>query len=214
MLLLIHVLAFASLPVAANTSTCVTSNGKSACGYSCVAAHGDVACARTPAGICKATSDNTASPGVVCWDPPDWVRAHYGDVVPQAECIARNGQVLCGYACAAIGNELGCAQSPDGICRASSRGVVCWDPSPSTYCADARPLPRPQCIMSDANIVCGYSCEARHGDMACASTPGGKCTVFPSQIVCTDPEPPMSCGGRPCVPDSPASPRWWCRTGK
>jgi len=211
-LALAHLFAFA--PVA-GVSSCLTTNGRSACGYSCVAAHGQVACARTPSGICKATSDNVEAPGVVCWDPPDWVRAHYADNVPRADCITRNGSVVCGYACTGLGDEMACAQSPDGICRASSkRGVVCWDPSPSTYCADNKPLPRPQCIMSDGEIACGYGCEARGGNMACAATPGGKCNIFPSEIICTDPEAPLSCGGRPCVPDSPASPRGWCRPHK
>jgi hypothetical protein len=203
-------LAYAFSLLAAGPS-CLTNYGKTACGYSCLAAHGAVSCASTPAGICTATSDASNPPGVVCWDPPEWVRAHYGDKVPPPQCLARTGKVACGYHCVAHGGEVSCAASPDGICRASSLGITCWDPPVSTYCADSRALPRPQCILSGGEIACGYACEARGGRMACASTPGGKCVVLPGQILCTDPPAPAMCGFRPCVPETAGSERSWCR---
>lgn len=201
--------AMSFLPAYGASSTCLTNYGKTACGYRCLAAHGDVACAATPLGVCKATSDAPATQGagVVCWDPPDAVRAHYGDRAPLPDCIMRRGDLTCGYHCQGIGSEAECATTPDGVCRATSRGVTCWDPPSSTYCPDDRPLPRPQCIVSDAYVACGYNCEARNGQMACAVTPVGRCTMSYGQYVCNDPAPPAMCGGRPCNYSS-AQP--WC----
>lgn len=201
LLLLVNVLMFAS-----SAPSCLTNYGKTACGYHCLAAHGQVACAKTPAGVCS-----DISTAVACWDPPDWVRAHYGDKTPRPECRRRGEKHACGYHCTAHGDDVACAQSPDGICDSSSRGVTCWDPTPSTYCADDQALPRPGCIKVNGVIACGYACEARSGMLACARTPAGKCTVQPREIVCVDPEPPPMCGARPCTPDGPESPRWWCR---
>jgi hypothetical protein len=201
-------LALSLLPAA---PTCLTNYGYTACGYGCLAAHGAVACAATPSGICTATSDASISPGVVCWDPPEWVRAHYGDKVPAPVCASRGGKTACGYHRVTHGSDVECAASPDGICRASSRGITCWDPPVSSYCADSRPLPRPQCILVDGHIACGYACEARGGRMACAASPGGRCTVLPGQILCMDPPQPPLCGYRPCTADSESSERWWCR---
>ena len=196
------------------TSRCITNYGKTICGYSCLAAHGDVACARTPSGICASTSDTAEKPGVVCWDPPESVRAHYGDLTPLPQCVMRKGNVFCGYGCVVHGDEVACAQTPDGICRAGTSTVVCWDPPYSAYCADNAPLPRPQCILVDGEVACGYKCEARNGNMACAQTPGGKCNIMPNDIICFDPEAPAMCGYRPCTGDTAQSERWWCRPGQ
>src|SRR5437867_7528990 len=102
LLLLLHVLAMATAP-----TTCLTNYGKTACGYNCLAAHGDVACSKTPAGTCSDVSTKVA-----CWDPPDWVRAHYGEKVPRPECRLRNGAYACGYRCHAHGDDVACAMSP------------------------------------------------------------------------------------------------------
>ena len=72
------------LPAPPAAPTCLTSSGKTACGYHCRAAHGEVACAHTSAGVCDATEKK-----LVCWDPSDSVRAHYGDDVPRPECLTR-----------------------------------------------------------------------------------------------------------------------------
>src|SRR5580765_1644830 len=92
------------LPVAA---TCLTQNGDTACGYNCLAAHGQVACARTSAGICSASTTE-----VLCWDPPESVRAHYGEKIPRPECLTRSGNIACGYHCEAHDDEVRCAQTP------------------------------------------------------------------------------------------------------
>lgn len=196
-------LAMGWFQTAAAAPPCLRTYGITACGYSCLAAHGHVACAATAHGTCAASGDS-----VVCWDPPDWVPAHYGDRTPRARCITRSGHTECGYHCEAHGEEVKCAQSPDGICRATALGITCWDPAPSTYCADDRRLPRPMCVALDDVVTCGYQCEARNGRMACAGTPGGTCQVMPDGIFCTDPEPPAMCDDGPC--DAAAAPRAWC----
>jgi hypothetical protein len=190
-------------------STCTTNNGKTACGYRCLAAHGDLACAQTPLGICRATSDGATNPGVVCWDPPESVRLHYGDRAPPPDCVMRRGELTCGYRCQASGDNAECAQTPDGVCRASSRGVVCWDPASNLYCAGNGSLPRPQCIVNDGEIACGYNCEARGGQLACAQTPAGRCTYNYGSFECIDPPGPAMCGAMPCDPRTDT--RAWCR---
>jgi hypothetical protein len=197
-----------SLPLApAMSPTCMTNYGKTVCGYHCLAAHGEVACAKTSAGICGATETE-----LTCWDPPDSVRAHYGDKVPRPKCLTRFGSIACGYDCASReGDKVYCAQTADGICVSTWREVVCWDPPIYAYCADDKPLPRPKCVTIDGHAACGYGCADRNGEIQCASTPGGRCEVVPSQIICTDPETPPMCGVQPCKPDDPTSGRWWCR---
>jgi hypothetical protein len=105
-------------------------------------------------------------------------------------------------------DDIACAGSPDGVCRATALGVTCWDPSPANYCADDRPLPRPACVVLDDKVTCGYACEARNGQMACAATPGGICEATPGGIVCSDAETPPMCGDVPC--DTGDSERPWC----
>lgn len=195
------------LPLLPAAASCITHAGKTACGYHCVAAHGEVGCAKTSAGVCGATEAELR-----CWDPPDSVRAHYGDKVPPAQCQAKQGSLACGYHCQTRdGGEVACANTPDGICVATPRGVTCWDPPVTTYCADDKPLPRPICVTQDGHAGCGYDCKARNGAIACAQTPGGRCQLLPQQILCTDPEAPPMCGSQPCRPDEPTSSRAWCR---
>lgn len=201
-----HALLLHILILATTGPTCINNYGKSACGYHCVAAHGELGCARTAAGICGVTERE-----IVCWDPPDTVRAHYGDQVPRPQCLTRDGAIACGYRCEARDKEVRCATTPDGICTPASRGIVCWDPPHTDYCADQNPLPRPQCITVDGRAACGYGCTARNGALGCATTPGGSCQVLREQIVCTDPEVPPFCGAQPCRPDEPTTARAWCR---
>src|SRR5438876_1239670 len=58
----------------ASAAECLTSSGKTACGFHCVASDGQVRCAQTPEGICS-----TASGVVACWDPPAVLRRVFGD---------------------------------------------------------------------------------------------------------------------------------------
>ena len=194
------------LPASPAAPTCLTNFGKTACGYHCRAAHGEVACAKTSAGVCDATEKK-----LVCWDPSDIVRAHYGDAVPRPACLTRSGNIRCGYHCQASDSEIRCAWTPDGICVTTPRGVTCWDPPAASYCADNNPLPRPQCISVNGYAACGYGCLARNGELACAVTPGGSCQTARNGIACMDPESPPSCGGQPCRPDDPVTGRLWCR---
>lgn len=202
-----HPLLISLLPLLPVAPSCMTQSGKTACGYHCIAAHGEVGCAQTEAGVCGATERE-----LVCWDPPDAVRAHYGEKVPPAQCQSKQGQLACGYHCQTRETgDVRCANTPDGICVATRLGITCWDPPVFAYCADSRPLPRPLCMTVDGNAACGYGCKARNGVIRCAQTPGGQCQVFPQDILCTDPAPVPMCGGQPCRPDGPDSARSWCR---
>jgi len=202
--LIFSALHFLSTP---STSTCITNSGKTACGYGCIAAHGEVGCAQTSAGVCGATDRD-----LICWDPPDSVRAHYGDKAPRPKCLTRSGVIACGYQCAARDSgDVRCASTPDGVCVATSVKVTCWDPPVGAYCLDDKPLPRPKCVTIDGNAACGYGCASRSDEIECAQTPGGKCEILPDQILCHDPESPPLCGGQPCKADDPKTGRWWCR---
>jgi hypothetical protein len=44
--------------------TCVEEEGRVACGYQCLAREGELACTRTPWGLCR-----SAESGLTCWDP-------------------------------------------------------------------------------------------------------------------------------------------------
>ncbi len=51
---------------------CISNYNKLACGYGCKSGYGEVACAKTPKGFCKATNGR-----IVCWDPkPRRARRH------------------------------------------------------------------------------------------------------------------------------------------
>src|SRR5689334_20814718 len=97
----------ALLTLAFAAPQCLTQYEKTACGYHCLANHGQVACARTPDGIC---SDGAET--VTCWDPPEAVRLHYRGRVPRPACLSRAGKTACGYACQAHDNEVVCAETP------------------------------------------------------------------------------------------------------
>ena len=202
-MVLLVALALGWFQTAVTVPTCQRSNGQTVCGFACLAAHGELACARTPRGVCGASTD-----GVVCWDPPAAVRAHYGDKTPRPGCITRAGHTECGYRCQAHDDDIACAATPDGICRSTARGVTCWDPPVSAYCADDRALPRPRCVVVGDDVACGYDCLARNGEMACARTPGGRCQATASGIVCFDAELPPMCGDVPCAPET--GERSWC----
>jgi len=185
MLLLLYLLHL--VPQAAvDPPTCLTEDGKTACGFHCVAAHGTVACAQSPSGTCTSVGERAT-----CWDSPQAIRIQYRRPMPVAQCLARAGNIACGYNCAARDNQVACASTPDGICVAGRLGITCWDPSETVYCADRRrPLPRPQCVVSDGEVACGYGCKKHAGSVACAQTPSGTCTIAQDRLVCLDPEQP------------------------
>jgi hypothetical protein len=99
---------------------CRTAYGTTECGYHCVAAYGDVRCARTPAGVCAAAYGQ-----LTCWDPPRSSRRARGE---RAQCVPAYGTVACGYGCVAAYGEVRCAQTPQGTCSAAYGQVTCWDP--------------------------------------------------------------------------------------
>lgn len=98
---------------------CVSAYGRTACGFSCVAAYGVVRCADTSAGRCEAAYGK-----VECWDPAPWVFSRYRRV-PQAQCISAYGEIACGYGCEAAYGEVACAGSPGGQCVAAYGEVTC-----------------------------------------------------------------------------------------
>lgn len=200
--LLVSVLALLDTPA---QYRCLTYNGHTECGYRCEATGGEMGCAQTAQGICV-----TASGHVTCWDPPEWVRAHYRDRVPPPECLTRGGVTACGYKCRAHNGEVACAQSPDGVCGNSPDDLVCWDPSPELYCIEvARALPPARCLVHDGKIACGYACEGRGGALGCAASPTGTCVVEKGEVRCFDAPIPVVCEeGKPCA--AGVDPRPWC----
>ena len=182
---------------------CLNQYGKTACGYQCLAAHGEVACANTPDGICNADGGT-----VTCWDPPESVRAYYRDRVPRPECRSRAGKVACGYRCQTHDNDVACATTPEGICGVSYDGITCWDPPTWAWCGASR-MPRASCVTLDHQTACGYQCVARSGHVGCASTPGGSCTTERGNVICIDPPPLPPCATSPCT-DETLIPTW-CR---
>ncbi|MCA2979976.1 MAG: hypothetical protein INH41_08865 [Myxococcaceae bacterium] len=106
-------------PAVAVPGECKNAYGSVVCGYHCVAAYGQVRCARTPLGACHAAYGE-----VKCFDPP----AGEGDFRIPAECRSAFGQTACGYGCVAAAGQVRCAQTPLGACQAASGDVVCFDP--------------------------------------------------------------------------------------
>ena len=111
--------ALSTFAITGNASAepeCVRSYGQTACGYHCESGYGMVECAKTPQGVCYAAYGQ-----VKCWDPE--VKS-----VENAQCIASYGQIACGYHCESGYGMVKCAETPQGICRASGGTVTCWDP--------------------------------------------------------------------------------------
>lgn len=81
---------------------CKSGYGKNVCGYSCVAAYGEVRCAQTPQGVCGSGYGE-----VKCFDP---ISPRRWD--PPAQCLAGYGVVECGYNCVAGYGEVKCRQTP------------------------------------------------------------------------------------------------------
>ena len=104
--------------------SCKAQDGKVGCGYGCLAGNGQVACAKTPFGVC---AEAGGSPS--CFDPDRFVICAKGRSTPKASCVQQSGSVFCGYACARAGDEVNCARTPDGTCDTGGPGKpVCFDP--------------------------------------------------------------------------------------
>lgn len=178
----VGMLGLVSFGGGASAADCLTSSGKTACGFHCVSGEGQVRCSQTPEGVCSVTS------GVVaCWDPPAVLRRVYGERVPTASCVTTYGQTACGYSCEMNSDRALCAQTPFGECQASDSRVVCWDPPAAVILTRGARTPAATCLASSGKIACGYHCSAYDGAVRCAQTPDGTCSVQQGKVVCWDP---------------------------
>ncbi len=162
---------------------CVTSNGKTACGYECMATEGQVRCAQVPQGVCAAGSGM-----LVCWDPPAVLRSLLGTAALQRpSCLISSGHAACGYSCVANYDTVQCAQTPFGACSANEGKVVCWDPAAAIILAMRDRTPRATCLANYGKVACGYHCVANYGLVRCAQTPEGICRSEFETVTCWDP---------------------------
>ncbi|MCC7072544.1 MAG: hypothetical protein IT383_14545 [Deltaproteobacteria bacterium] len=97
---------------------CKSAFGKTACGYHCQAAFGDVQCARTHLGACE-----VAFGKITCDDPPRWVLADPN--APAMSCLTAYGKTACGYGCQSGYGDVRCARTPNGVCQSAFGKVVC-----------------------------------------------------------------------------------------
>ena len=166
----------------AEAAECLTSSGKTACGYHCVASEGQVRCAQTPQGACS-----TASGVVACWDPPPMLGKVFERGLPHPKSVTSSGQTAFGYHCVRSDDRVLCAQTPFGACRADQGSLVCWDPPAAVVLAKRRQTPRAECLRNSGKVVCGYHCLGHEGKLRCAQTPDGICSVEQGNLVCWDP---------------------------
>ena len=96
------------------TPECKSAYGKTACGFGCVAAAGDVRCAAHPDGRCVAAYGR-----VTCSDGGGGPRA------PRSHCQSAYGKTACGYSCVAAYGDVRCASRPDGRCIAAQGKITC-----------------------------------------------------------------------------------------
>jgi hypothetical protein len=166
----------------ASATDCLTSSGKTACGFHCVSGEGQVRCSQTVEGVCTVSSDIVA-----CWDPPAVLRRVFTDGVPRPNCVTTYGQTACGYSCETNSDRALCTQTPFGACAEAEGRIACWDPPASIIAARKLKTPVAQCVTNSGKIACGYQCIGFDGAVRCAQTPDGGCTVEQGKIVCWDP---------------------------
>ena len=164
---------------------CKSAYGKTVCGYHCVAAYGEIRCARTPEGQCKAAYGE-----VTCWDPEPRDRDGRGDRHRHDERGGRNdgatcesayGKTACGFDCKAAFGEIKCADTPNGVCHSAYGKLVCWDPP-----RWVRGHQKARCEAAYGDIACGYGCVSAYGKIKCASSPGGACKAAYGDITCSE----------------------------
>jgi len=103
---------------------CKAQDSQVACGYSCLASNNQIACAKTPFGVC-----GEAGGSPTCFDPDRTVICAKGTSTAKPACVKISGQVVCGYQCTRAGDEVACAKTPDGTCDTGGPGKpVCFDP--------------------------------------------------------------------------------------
>lgn len=162
--------------------TCVTSSGKTACGYHCVSGFDQVQCAETPWGTCRKGEGTLA-----CWDPPAAVVASFRDGarIPEPTCSSSSGKLACGYQCAATDGKVECTQTPEGICRAEQNKVTCLDPPPESRGVVYDPASARSCIETGSSPrLCGHHCVATSTRLACAATERGVCLESKGELAC------------------------------
>lgn len=201
-------------PPAAPQQECRSAFGKTACGYNCMAAFGDVKCAEHPQGTCTAAFGEIAcgfdckaafgkvrcarAPGGVC-------QAAFGDVVcsegeepsslrhrrrawrtarPDPECKSAFGKTACGHHCVAAFGDVKCARTHLGACTAAFGKVTCGDPQ--HWVLDLPEAPPMRCESAFGKTACGYRCASGFGDVRCASTPDGVCRATAGGVACSE----------------------------
>ncbi|MFL5347412.1 MAG: hypothetical protein ACJ8AT_21720 [Hyalangium sp.] len=162
--------------------TCLTSNGKTACGYFCKASFSELRCASTPYGTCA-----TFNGQVYCFDPTAAAIHHPPDEGLRPECKTVAGEAACGFNCLVANGKVACAQTPYGACREHYGQLVCWDPSEATIHEFGSDIRRPDCLTANTSIGCGYDCKADYSQVKCAATPRGRCEKHNEVLECFDP---------------------------
>lgn len=170
----------------AKEPTCINSFGRTACGYHCRADAGSVGCAQTEMGICGSSHGK-----VRCFDPPQPLVQLFGAGLPRPECRTLLGQVACGYGCVSALGQVRCAQTPAGVCAASTVEVQCFDPPWQVYARHGLAVPPPRCVTNVEQIACGYACAGSAQELRCAQTPAGRCQRYDGQVTCWDPPLPI-----------------------
>jgi len=160
---------------------CLTSSGRTACGFHCISAESQVRCAQTPDGVCS-----TSSGVVACWDPPAMLRRAL-ESVPRPSCVTNGGQTACGYHCVVAYDQAQCAQTPYGACAGNGGRLVCWDPPADLVLARRDATPTATCLLANDRVACGYHCLAFQGTLRCAQTPDGVCRREGGAVECWDP---------------------------
>ncbi len=169
---------------------CRTSGGVQACGFHCRAELGEVKCAQTPQGLCTRVESQ-----LVCFDPPEEARIHLDSLaLAKAVCKSKRRSVECGYNCVDSPNQLQCAKTPYGVCTTRFDNVTCWDPSTTViHHLPEKALAGAACLQTESATACGWNCKTAFGQVQCAQTPRGTCTVLNQKISCFDPPlPPIA----------------------
>ena len=109
---------------------CRGSGSGFSCGYKCTAGSGQVACSKTPVGVCKSNGLQ-----LTCFDPPAQALCTWGKSLPALQCQLSDGQPVCGYTCTKAYSKVACAATPKGLCKVFDTEVRCFDP-PSAQEAD------------------------------------------------------------------------------
>ncbi|WNG24832.1 hypothetical protein F0U62_13045 [Cystobacter fuscus] len=177
---------------------CVSSQGRTVCGYQCKTSSSHAACARTPYGVCQLLAGN-----IHCWDPPRVAIAHPDKSGTKPECKEIRGKMACGYNCRVANGEVACNGTPHGVCTTHFERLVCWDPPESVIHEQGADTPKPRCLTASEAVGCGYDCRSTRTEVRCASTPTGVCQLDHEQLTCFDPPSLLHCDHSAPPPPAP-----------